>query len=139
MRFVCFQKLWKIVRGVARVSQRYEMKSLLVKNEWNLTSLLVLSTSLEISDWPVYCFSPRLWLLQDLGILLTQLKCLFRRVPRSFQVEIQKMKVRRDFNQLVSILSEREAVFLTPFKNKLCTLSKTDNVWLWSREKILFE
>ena len=35
----------KIVRGVARVSQRQEMKGLLVKNEWNLTSLLVISTS----------------------------------------------------------------------------------------------
>ena len=37
-------------RGVARVNQRFEMESSLVKNEYNLTSLLVISTSLQISD-----------------------------------------------------------------------------------------
>ena len=41
-------------RGVARVSQRYEMKSLLVKTEWKLTSLFVINTSPWISDWLVY-------------------------------------------------------------------------------------
>ena len=32
-------------KGVARVSQRDEMKSLPIKNEYNLTSLFVINTS----------------------------------------------------------------------------------------------